>query len=1194
MRGRHGAPASEVLLQVIVLLLGAFVAFWVDNSLTEAQVRRVRPFMPPAIGVTVVLLGITVVLQHRAQRAPDVKKRWLSNRPPYPGLEAFTEDDAGVYFGRREKSEELLHRLEPLTGTGVGRFVAVIGPSGSGKSSLIHAGLLPLLARRRASWLVVPTVRPSDDPVGNLASALGAAFGGTAQDWLRRAASPTRPSPLAHEVSRARAADGKSASALLIIDQAEELVTITTQTERDRTLRILRDLMEVDPRIWIVAAARSDFVTAFLEAGGEDLLRDPVMVGPLDRTALFDVILKPAEQAGVSFEPELVNLMVDEAGGGEALPLLAYTLQSMYERSRDDGVMTLDLYRELGGVPGTLSRQADRVVEELAREGLGHVVIPTLLKFVTVEGNPTRRRVARASLDNQQAAVVDAFIAARLLTTSAASDEILVEVTHEALFNHWPPLRQALDHRSEDLHRRDELERAAHDWVNADHSAAYLLRGERLAAAQRWAAAQPDLSRSLPSVARLIEQSIRSDETALMRLSRAVAQRAITVASRDPDLSVLLAIAAAEEYAVTPLTQRALMTAISVSRTRNVLTLHTGVVRSVAWSPDDRRIASVSHDGTVRLWDPRDGTQITVLTAGGQLRDVAWSPDGTQLASASGDGTVTVFDVASGQRVTVLRGHADVVHRVAWSSDGRRLATASHDRTARIWLVDAARDVLQISGHDDYVRGVAWSPDDAMLATSSADLTVRIWSAESGAIVAKFSGHDDWIEDVGWSHDGDRLATLSSDRTVCIRETGTWREIGRLRGHTEWIHRGGWSPDDRQYATASRDRTIGLWDTATTNQVARLLGHDQWVHHVAWSHDGSRLASASYDRTIRVWEVEGGISELILRAHQDRLTDVAWSPEDTRLATASEDRTVRIWDAHDGTLEATLRGHTEWVHGLAWSPNGARVASVSRDRSMRVWDAVTGAPEFVCTGHEEWVEAVDWSPDGRLLATAANDATVRVWDAHTGTITTVLEGHLDWVRDVEWSPDGSLLASVGNDGGVRLWNVAARTATAMLCETWIRGVAWSPDGGRLATAGNDGVVILWDVSSLTAVGKLVGHEDEVLDVAWSSDGDYVVTASADRSARIWNAHTGTQRGVLAVHNDAITAVAASHSALRIATASHDRTAQIWNADIDIDALLAKAKARAFRQLTTEERASVMLPETPQTASIVSDGDVATS
>lgn len=531
-----------------------------------------------------------------------------------------------------------------------------------------------------------------------------------------------------------------------------------------------------DPKLWVVFVFRAEFLTAFLSGAFADMFRHPFTVTALDKAALRMVIREPAERAGVTFEPpELVAQMAEDTGDGTALPLLAYLLHELYLHVGRDGTITAEHYRRSGGVDGALTRRADRLLRDLEALEPAPPVLPALLKFVKfTEGRATRRPVPASELDEAGRLVVDAFVRERLCTSGRDGEDAVFEVSHEALFSAWAPLRQTIAMHAEVLRRIADLEQWAAEWDRYGRQEAYLLRGERLAGARRWIAEAEGLAPIEPLVTRFVEISHRSDGVAMRRLADSIARQALTAFQTDPEHSLLLALAAHEECAPTPLARRALSAGYAVSRMRGVLRGHDDRVWSVAWSPDGTRVASASRDGDVRIWDPTDGTVAATLSGhDGWVRHVAWSPDGTRVASASHDGTVRVWEPRTGLQVMLLNVPQSAVRAMAWSPDGGHLAALSRDREVQVWDIAQGVEAAVLSGHDGWVWSIAWSPDGQVLATASADRTVRLWAPLAGQELCVAAVHTDEIWDVAWSPDGTRLATASHDRTVRVWEAVT-------------------------------------------------------------------------------------------------------------------------------------------------------------------------------------------------------------------------------------------------------------------------------------------------------------------------------------------------------------------------------------------------------------------------------------
>jgi hypothetical protein len=526
---------------------------------------------------------------------------WDTTRSPYPGLESFAAEDAAVFFGRDQEINRLQELLQPTLQRGAGRFVAIVGPSGSGKSSLLRAGLLPRLGRLPARWVVLPTLVPGQRPTHNLARSLAGAFAahGQARPLAKVSASLGQGAAglveLAVELAELRQNDERRPSILVVVDQAEELVTRSGIDEQQRFLRLLRGALDIDSPLWVVATMRSEFLsTAPERAGLAEVVDDPLVVEPLSRARLREVIERPAQRADLEFEPRLVERMVEETTGGDALPLLAYTLRELYQRTRTGRRISVQDYEAVGGVIGALQRRADQLTDELARRSQGRLVISTLLKLAAVEGDsePIRRRLRRSALDIDEQAVADAFVDAHLLISGRDADgEALIEVAHEALLRQWTPLREAIETSRASLRIRSELERLAADWDQAGHDQSYLVGGGRLATFDQWAelhggelsslqsqfleASQELASRELEearqSEARLREKQAEAEEERRRRereehqrrlaLSNELAAVSMSQLSVDPELSLLLTVEAVNASA-TPLAVDALRQAL--------------------------------------------------------------------------------------------------------------------------------------------------------------------------------------------------------------------------------------------------------------------------------------------------------------------------------------------------------------------------------------------------------------------------------------------------------------------------------------------------------------------------------------------------------------------------------------------------------------------------------------------------------
>ena len=1075
---------------------------------------------------------------------------------PYMGLQAFNETNSEYFYGRDSLVQNLVDRISHKTS------IAVVGASGSGKSSAVQAGLMAKLRQGKQIpgsdrwWL--GCFRPGSQPIKALAKYLtdsqeqklqvqeqlqieGLLYQGVEGfvRWLR-----TRTEPMV----------------VLIIDQFEELFTLAGDNEKQEFLELIVGALEyAGDRFKLVLTIRADFVAACLEYPvlARILQKNSILVPPyLTEADYRHAVVKPAEQVGLQVEPGLVEVLLqdlDRSAGD--LPLLQFALQQLWEK-RENGQLTLKTYRALEGVKGALERQAQTVYENIDPESQDCARWIFLNLTQLGEGTEdTRRRITKSDLvvEKYPEALVNRTLRiltdAKLLVVNLDSNnnigqsrsvanppeddelfleamrqEATVEVVHEILIRHWSSLRWWLEENRSRLRSQRQIEQAAILWLQKDKQNDFLLKGVRLAEAEEiYIKYTDELSDAAKEyVACCIDARLADQREAKKRLRKA--QLTATALGILGLAATTFGIEAYRQKVVTQIGTIVMFDSLAEARLSS-----------------NQQLDSLS----------------TSIKAGKQLQEI--NGLGKALVDREYWREVEMKTAATlqqsiygTQELNRLEGHSQKVNAIGISDDGEIYATASDDGSIKLWqqngtllktlTKEQARSTpisLSLNGSKQQIVNPVYLPQDISVSTKN-----NIYSI---------------------STDDDGMVQLRSRIN---------RQLVNSYSHSESVNNIAVTDDEKLLATTTIDGKINIWNKEGILQQT-LTGHTGEISDLKFvpnkkNSDRYKLISTGVDKITRVWQVFNRSQS------QQEIYSTTFSPTSLNTyASAETDNKINIWQhgLNDRqTKVLTLSGHDQTISQIAYSMDGKFIASASWDKTIKLWDAKTGNLIETLKGHSDGVNSVAFSLDNRVLVSGSEDKTVKIWNIlEQPKLIKTLTGHTDSIKTVTLSPDGKLIASAGYDNTIKLWTIEGELLqTIDAHDLAITSLAFTPDSKTLASASWDNTVKLWSIADTGKTSKLLhtltGHQDGVTTIDFNSDGTVLASGSGDRNIKLWDTKTGNLIKNLRGHTSQINSLAFNSDDSSIVSGEAQQGLFWWN--LDLDDLLKRGCDRLSDYLST--------------------------
>jgi WD40 repeat protein/energy-coupling factor transporter ATP-binding protein EcfA2 len=1118
-------------------------------------------------------------------------RRWKEN--PFRGLRIFDFEHAPIFHGRTRAVGTVLEALEAQA-RAKRPFVLVVGPSGSGKSSLVRAGVLPLLAQpetiegiglwRRAvtrpgagggggdcfdalaAALLEPCALPgladpeSQQPIPDLAAELREqadsvalrarnALDHAAREWkldcshgLEEKERQLRASGRLEDAELARqqkeGLELPKARLALVVDQLEELSTTGFSTDiRQRYVSAIASLVR-SGRVFILATLRSDFYPWYQQFPDLIELTRPsgkVDLRPPTAYEIGNMIRLPAEAAGLHFDQD------PESG------------QRLDQALRDAACVTPESLPLLEHILSLL-------YEEQNARGDGMLRWSDYRELGELKGALAKH--AEAVFRTLQPHEQKTFpVVMRYLVTLSQGEE---EVPNRRTVPYRDFVAQMPDHNQGvgekgfvDRFIRERLLVADTDprgevTVTVAHEA-LLREWQRV---KEWLAENREFLRMrdrLDASMRLwLSRGRQKDD--LLGPGLPLAEGEKLVKDFEPSLSQeqtgYIHASIAERKRTKQVQERfryAVMGAISVL----------AIFAGFQWLRADRqrRAAASAFQAKTQVAAKlqeqlQQASRASFSQAERQFHLGEW-PEGIALLARA-----IKFDpqnrAASERFFQELIVHLEKMPPIPVSSftypgiavdavfspDGARILTANWDKAAK--LRDAVSGkLLSTFPHQGAVNSVVFSPDGTRILTASVDRTAKLWDVASAKVITSFA-HQDVVFAAVFSPDGNRVLTASSDNTAKLWDAASGRLIASFE-HQGTVYHGVFSPDGTRILTASKDRTAQLWDAASGQRIASFK-HLDAVYHAVFSPDGVLILTASADKTAKLWDVAS--HKLVNSfAHQGPVREAVFSPDGARILTASWDNTAKLWDVATGKVIASF-AHPASVESAEFSPNGAQILTSGWDKTVYVWEVPWSEP-VAALAHQDGLLRATFSQDGVRILTASADKTARLWDATSGKLIRLFD-HQNEVTDAVLSPDGARVLTASADKTARLWETSSGKLIATLAHRdAVNTAAFSPDGARILTASRDGTAGLWEAASGRLIASLV-HADGVNDAVFSRDGRRILTASSDRSARLWDTASGKLIRSFD-HEDAVYNAVFSPDDARILTASADHRARLWDA-----------------------------------------------
>ncbi len=1101
-------------------------------------------------------------------------------RCPFPGLSPFTLQDKEFFCGREALVDSLKTKLEKSP------FLVLVGPSGSGKSSLVLAGLVPALQKAQPNLKLIYIVLRSN-PLQQLEDCLS---------------------------------EVKDLPFILVLEAFELLSTLSLAPEKQKEFieRLLEVVDSHQSQPKVVFTVRREFLTDSIHHNTLSNRQISVeKIEPMTAAELRLAMEQQAAKVGLKFEVGLSNTILDDIEEEPgSMPLLQHALNLLWQKRHGQWLINSE-YQKFGGVKKAIASTADNFYEKLS-EGeqarMKNIFIRltrldpdattgkdsqdtrhrrvALSELVLAEGDPEKSLVQTQALVNNLAG--DAVRLVRIEMSQEGSNHKIgsdvqeVVMAHKALIHDWSKLSQWLEENRSYYQRREKLSEDVRHWRKNK------CRAEDLISQQKTLDAAKELGR-LGFLNDAEAECVEKSQQAQLRKSRAYTIGVTGVAVLLAGVSVFACRqqkVAVEQKGIAEIGKQIAQLKeqsarasswISEGKSAPGLMLSLGTLSQSV--ENDQYPPEVELNAQESVIDAVQRAREKNVLEGHEnsVKAIAYDSKNDYIVTGGEDNSLKVWDAKTGKLLTArVKAHDDAIYTVVFSQDGKHLVSAGKDKTLNVWTIEPSDgdslanrqtlDSIKLSlrnriqgGHTQPIRAVAFSPEGDRFVSASDDQTLQLWNVKSGKPIGeRMRGHTSIVWAVAISPDGTQIASGSVDRAIKVWDGKTGELTFTIPfAHEDSIFSIAFSPDSKRIVSGSGDRSIRVWDARTGAPIGfPLLGHDGKIYSVAFMPNNQTIVSTGSDRTIRFWHPETATETgKIVEAHSSLIWGLALMNNGKEMASVGSDKKIRLWDINNdlplGQPQRTP--HTKDILSIAISRDGDRIVSVGEDTKLMMWDVYTQKLLWKMQNvHDAPIQSVAFSPTEAKFVTASSDGTLKLWDAtaqknsiwRTKSNPSLTRNQRD-IYTVAFAPDGKTVVSGGRDGKLRIWDVSTGDQKvewiAANAKSPILSVAVSPDGKYIASAGADHIITLLDMHTGEVIQRFRGHTQDIWAIAFSPDGKLLVSGGKDDTLRLWQIEKGQQIGKeLKGHTNDISTVAFSPTGKQIASGSFDKTIRLWD------------------------------------------------